>query len=113
MKTVLTKEVFNVAISKMVIMAVIFSIAVAMLPLLTSVVSAADCVNLPVTGTVNDGNATLVVPANACPVEVSFTSYEHAPGSLQPFENQTVVQNITNTYGPGTYQIGPLTLACN
>ncbi len=30
-----------------------------------------------------------------------------------PFENQILIDNITDTYGPGTHHIGPLELACN
>jgi peptidoglycan/xylan/chitin deacetylase (PgdA/CDA1 family) len=64
------------------------------------------------TGWVESGNATLVVPAGACPMTVSFSSYQHT-GTVQPYEEQVLIDNITGTYGPGTHRIGPLNLACN
>jgi hypothetical protein len=57
-------------------------------------------------------NATFTIPAGSCPLKISFSSYSHN-GTIMPFENQVLFDNITNTYGPGTYHIGPLKLACN
>jgi uncharacterized repeat protein (TIGR01451 family) len=56
---------------------------------------------------VNTGGstATLVVPANACPVEVSFSSYALPGGFIEPFDQQVLEDNVTNTYGPGTYTL--------
>lgn len=74
--------------------------------------SSSQCVSGGVTGIVHGENATLVVPPNGCPVKASFTSYEHQ-GTVRPFEDQTLTDNITDIYGPGTHAIGPLKLACN
>ncbi|MEO5635162.1 MAG: hypothetical protein ABIR14_01050, partial [Candidatus Paceibacterota bacterium] len=79
----------------------------------TFVTPPAECQNLPATGTVTEGNATLTVPEGACPIEVSFSSYDLPGGSMLPYENQILKDNITSTYEPGTYVIGPLELACN
>ena len=54
---------------------------------------------------VQGGQATLVVPDNACPVEVSFSSYDLPLCQVQPFEDQILRDNVTATYGPGTYQL--------
>ena len=77
-----------------------------------------DCVQTPSCVTdgigheVEGGMATLIIPPNGCSVKVSFSSYSHN-GTVRPFEDQVLIDNITDTYGPGTYHIGPLTLACN
>jgi len=63
-------------------------------------------------GSVDGASATLHVPAGACPVRVSFSSYEHA-GTIVPFEAQILTDNITDTYGPGSHEIGELDIACN
>jgi hypothetical protein len=78
-------------------------------------ITALDCNQVTLgdlSGSVDGANATLTVPAGACPVKVSFSSYEHE-GTLTPFENQILKDNITDTYGPGTHNIGELDLACN
>ena len=64
------------------------------------------------TGSVHGANATLTIPAGACPMKISFSSYSHQ-GTIIPFEDQILTDNITNTYNPGTYNLGPLTLTCN
>ncbi len=66
-----------------------------------------------ITGSVDKGNATLTIPANVCPVEVSFSSYNLPDGKILPYSHQVLYDNITHTYGPGTHAIGPLKLACN
>ena len=70
------------------------------------------CTNIMPTGTVDFANATLVVPEGACPIMVSFSSYTFA-STIVPYDQQVLVDNITDTYGPGTYHIGPLQLECN
>ena len=54
---------------------------------------------------VQDGTATLVVPQGACPVEVSFSSYDLPHCKIRPFEDQRLRDNVTGTYGPGTHTI--------
>ena len=66
-----------------------------------------------ITGSIDKGNATLTIPANVCPVEVSFSSYNLPDGKILPYSHQVLYDNITHTYGPGTHAIGPLKLACN
>ena len=66
-----------------------------------------------ITGSVNKGNAILTIPANVCPVKVSFSSYNLPDGKILPYSHQVLYDNITNTYGPGTHNVGPLKLACN
>ncbi len=51
------------------------------------------------------GTATLKLPADACPVEVNFTSYSLPGGMAQPFDKQVLYRNVTATYGPGTHTI--------
>ncbi|MFA6270094.1 MAG: immunoglobulin-like domain-containing protein, partial [Candidatus Paceibacterota bacterium] len=70
------------------------------------------CTHKVPTGYVHGANATLNVPDGACPVKVSFSSYSHA-GTIQPFDAQVLIENITQTYGPGTYNVGPIKLECN
>jgi len=70
------------------------------------------CTNKSVTGSVDGANAIFTVPEGACPIKVSFSSYSHA-GTIRPFEDQVLVENITNTYGPGTYNLGSVKLSCN
>ena len=65
-----------------------------------------------ITGSVNDANATLNIPTGACPIKISFSSYSHK-GTILPFEDQILTDNITSTYGPGTHNLGPIKLACN
>ncbi len=49
--------------------------------------------------------ATLVVPEGTCPVTVSFSLYALPSGNVQPFEEQVLVGNVTDVYGPGTYSL--------
>jgi hypothetical protein len=72
-----------------------------------------SCTNQTPTGSISvDGaNAILVVPAGACPIKISFSSYSFKE-TIRPFDEQILVDNITDTYGPGTYHIGPIHLAC-
>jgi len=55
--------------------------------------------------TATSGTATLVVPEGFCDVQVSFTSYNLPGGFMVPFEDQTVFDNITSSYAPGTYNL--------
>ncbi len=52
-----------------------------------------------------DWHATLVVPQGFCDVQVSYSSYSLPGGLLHPFEDQVLFDNVTNTYGPGTYDL--------
>ncbi len=80
----------------------------------TNTLSATEttCTNIMPTGVVTFANATLIVPEGACPIMVSFSSYTFA-STIVPYDQQVLVDNITGTYGPGTYNIGPLHLECN
>ncbi|WP_141432705.1 hypothetical protein [Bacillus sp. 03113] len=58
----------------------------------------------------NGGTATFTIPEGVEPVEISFTSYTYPDGIVpqdlsNPYELQTVYDNVTNVYGPGTYSI--------
>ena len=64
------------------------------------------------TGSVDGANAILNIPTGACPMEISFSSYSHQ-GTIIPLEDQILTDNVTSIYSPGTYNLGPLTLACN
>lgn len=70
------------------------------------------CTNKTPTASVNEGNATLTVPSGACPMKVTFASYSFDWNQM-PLEDQVLLDHITDTYGPGTYDLGPLDLACN
>lgn len=54
---------------------------------------------------VTENMATLVVPDGTCPVTVSFSAYALPSGEKLPFEEQVLVDNVTGTYGPGTYHL--------
>lgn len=54
---------------------------------------------------INGGDVTFTIPEGACPEELSFTSYELPNGSIHPFEDQVVFDNVTDVYGPGTYTL--------
>jgi uncharacterized repeat protein (TIGR01451 family) len=71
------------------------------------------CTNQTPTASVSAGNAILNVQADSCSVEVSFSSYLLPNGVVWPYSAQILNDNITNTYGPGTYNLGPLKLACS
>ncbi len=58
------------------------------------------------------GQATLELPHDACPVEVSFTSYALPGGEASPFEDQVLYRNKTAKYGPGTHTINIDVPAC-
>ncbi|AJY77334.1 hypothetical protein [Paenibacillus beijingensis] len=60
--------------------------------------------------TVEEGTATFTVPEGMKPVEISFSSYVYPEGVVPqqdgaPYENQTVYDNVTATYGPGTHTV--------
>lgn len=79
---------------------------------LQSSIELIECTQVYPTTTVSGGNATLTLPEGACPLEVTFASYSHT-GTIHPLEDQVLVDHITNTYGPGTHNIGSLNLSCN
>lgn len=51
------------------------------------------------------GDATIVIPSDACDLLISVSSYELPGGSVRPFEDQILFDNVTNTYGPGTHHV--------
>lgn len=57
------------------------------------------------------GTATFTVPEGVGKVEISFSSYVYPEGTVdfqedgKPYENQTVYDNVTKVYGPGTYTV--------
>ncbi|WP_445489148.1 hypothetical protein [Niallia sp. 03133] len=59
---------------------------------------------------VEKGTATFTIPEGASPVEISFTSYAYPEGTgpqdySNPYEAQSVCDNVTKVYGPGTYTV--------
>lgn len=60
--------------------------------------------------TVDGGTATFTIPEGVGKVEISFTSYVYPDGVVpledgKPYENQTIYDNVTHVYGPGTYTV--------
>lgn len=60
--------------------------------------------------TVNGGTASFTVPEGVGKVEISFSSYVYPEGVVpqedgKPYENQTLYDNVTHVYGPGTYTV--------
>ena len=49
--------------------------------------------------------ATVVVPDELCSAQVSFSSYTLPGGSMQPFEDQVLFDNVTGTYLPGSWSV--------
>lgn len=60
---------------------------------------------------VEGGTATFTVPEGVGKVQISFSSYVYPEGTVdfqedgKPYENQTVYDNVTRVYGPGTYTV--------
>lgn len=59
---------------------------------------------------VTKGTATFTVPEGMNPVEISFSSYAYPDGIIpqedgKPYDGQTIYNNITNVYAPGTYTV--------
>lgn len=77
-----------------------------------SVATNLSCTNRSVIATVDGASAKLIVPEGACPIKISFSSYSHK-GTIRPFEDQVLTDNITDTYGPGTYNLNLGELSCN
>ena len=55
--------------------------------------------------TATQWHATLVVPQGFCAVQVSFSSYDLPGGMIHPFDAQVLFDNVTDTYGPGSYDL--------
>lgn len=59
---------------------------------------------------VEGGTATFTIPEGMGKVEISFSSYVYPEGVVpqqdgEPYESQTLYDNVTKTYGPGTYTV--------
>lgn len=59
---------------------------------------------------VEDGKATFTVPEGIGKVQISFTSYVYPEGVVpqelsNPYTSQSVYDNVTKVYGPGTYTV--------
>ncbi len=50
-------------------------------------------------------SATIVVPDELCSAQLSFSSYSLPGGSMHPFEDQVLFDNVTATYLPGTWPV--------
>ena len=59
---------------------------------------------------VDGGTVTFTIPQDACPIELSFSSYIYPPDTVpakngRPYLPQELYSNVTDTYGPGVHTV--------